>query len=389
MIDRLVIYSRITRFAILSGILALIWAAADCRPACGAVVKSTPDVVIYSGTYPAWPWIDSTSDGKLVCVWREGTQHHYSSNGKVMLSESTDKGITWSAARTIIDAPQIDDRNAAILTISDNDWLVVYNTAVYTDGPGVAMTSRTTDGGQTWSTPQAVGGPEGATWTRGAPIQLSSGSLLIPFYTGGPDQSLAAISNDNGQSWTIHEVPNAPGMYGNEWSVMEMPGGVLAGIIRTDTPGEDGSLYVTTSADMGITWSMPQKTNLQDSLSRSPAQMFMYEGEPWVVYDDARMVSIALATTDDPNLIEWNVDERLQFQYKADGTAISDGGYPSCVSLGGNEVLIVDYYINGATRQIVGYYATLPMPEPGTLAMLAAAAIGALAFTWIKWRKRK
>lgn len=49
-------------------------------------IKSTPDVVIYEGTYPGWPWICAGSDGALYCAFREGTEHGFSPSGKIMLS---------------------------------------------------------------------------------------------------------------------------------------------------------------------------------------------------------------------------------------------------------------------------------------------------------------
>ena len=323
-------------------------------------IKTSPDVVIYKGTYPAWPWIDKTPGGKLLCVWREGTQHMYSATGKAMLSQSVDGGKTWSAARTIVDAPAIDDRNVAILVLSDADWLVCYNT--FTKG-GVSrvMTLRTTDGGDTWSKPQSVN-PSLDARTRAAAIKLSTGELVLPYYRSqGGSQSLAALSNDNGKTWTSVSLPNRPGFAGDEWHVIELPDHSLAGIIRNNAQGNNGSLYIAKSADRGHTWSAPAQTNLRDSRMTSPAQLFLHNGQPWVLYDDARMVSVAMATTGDPELITWNVDQRVKaYRYRADGKPLIDGGYPASVALAGNRRLIVDYLNDGALHAIVGYYVAMP-----------------------------
>ena len=45
-----------------------------------------------------------------------------------MFSRSTDQGRTWSRAETIVDAPEVDDRNAAIVELPDRSLLVTYNT---------------------------------------------------------------------------------------------------------------------------------------------------------------------------------------------------------------------------------------------------------------------
>jgi predicted neuraminidase len=338
-------------------IAAAAWGATADSPLPGTV-KSAPDVVIYQGVYPAWPWIDRTSGGTLLCVWREGTQHMYSANGKVMLSKSGDGGKTWSAATTIVDAPTIDDRNTAILAISDSDWLVCYNTFTR-DSISCSMTLRTSDAGRTWSKPQPLSAAD--TRTRAAAIKLSTGELLLPYYKAPGNGSLAALSNDNGRTWTTVEIANTAELVGDEWSAIELPDGRLAGIIRNSAPSTDGSLFVTTSRDRGRTWSVPRRTNLRDQQSTSPAHIFLHQGKPWVLYDDARMVSVALATTDDPNLLVWNVAGRLKaFQYRADGKPIVDGGYPASAATTGKQRLIVDYVIDGDRRAIVGYFVTMP-----------------------------
>lgn len=322
-------------------------------------IKSTPDVVIYQGEYPAWPWIDKTPSGKLLCVWREGTQHMYSATGKAMLSQSDDGGKTWSRASTIVDAPEIDDRNVAILALSDTDWLVCYNTFT-SAGKSCVMTLRTVDGGKSWSEPQPIN-PLLDARTRAAAVRLSTGELVLPYYKSPGNQALAALSNDNGSTWTTVVVPNTAGFVGDEWSIVEMPDHSLAGIIRNSAPKNDQLLYITKSTDKGRSWSTPAKTNLHDTFMNSPAQIFLHNGRPWVLYDNTRMVSVALATSDDPNLLQWNVDQQIvPYQYRKDRRPLKDGGYPASVALSGNRRLIVDYVRDGDFHAIVGYYVDLP-----------------------------
>ena len=366
-------------------VAVFIWSIAVCGVLHGGAVKSAPDTVVYNGTYPGWPWIDKTPSGKLLCVWREGTAHGYSASGRVMLSTSVTSGTSWSAASTIVDAALIDDRNAAIAAFSDTDWLVCYNT--YTSG-GVsqAMTVRTTNGGVTWTPSQAISPLDAR--TRAAPIKLSTGELILPYYLAPGNQSLAARSTDNGESWTTVAIPNYAGFVGDEWSIQEMPDHSLAGIIRNSAPSRDGSLYVTKSIDKGLSWSAPAKTNLRDTRSSSPAQIFLHDGKPWILYADARFVSVAMATTSDPDLITWDIDQKVAaFQYRADGQPITDSGYPCSVALSGGQRLIVDYVIDGATHAINGYTVSLPVPEPSTFALLWIGA--ATAFFGVFLRRRR
>ena len=306
-------------------------------------------------------------------MWREGDQHRYSADGKVMLSQSGDGGHTWSAATTIVDAPQIDDRNAAIAAFSDTDWMVCYNT--YTSGlVSQAMTTRTTDGGLSWSTPMAISSLDAR--TRAAPVKLSNGNLILPYYENSPSpESLAALSSNNGQTWTTVAVPNGPGFLGDEWSIVEMPDQSLAGIVRNGASVNGTAyLYMTKSTDDGLSWSTPLQTNLRDTVATSPGQIFLEGGKPWVLYDNARCVSVAMATTADPNLVTWNLDQPgTVYQYRADGQKIEDGGYPCSVALSGDQRFIVDYVIDGNTRAIKGWFVSVPEPSAFALLWIGAA----------------
>jgi hypothetical protein len=94
-----------------------------------------------------------------------------------MLCRSTDRGKTWSKARVVVDAPEVDDRNVAVVELPSKDLLVSYNT--YTKKrESLAMTVRSADGGKTWGKPAAVGVEN--TRTRSAALVLRDRTLLLP-----------------------------------------------------------------------------------------------------------------------------------------------------------------------------------------------------------------
>ncbi|HEX5471831.1 MAG TPA: sialidase family protein [Lacipirellulaceae bacterium] len=331
------------------------------------VTKYSPDVVIYRGTYPGWPWIDRTTSGRIVTVWREGTAHHYSATGKILLSASVDGGRTWSKADTIVDTPEVDDRNVAITCLTENDWLICFNSHSKDDVSRV-WTCRSKDRGKSWSKCAKVCDLDAR--TRAAAIRLTSGELVLPMYRAPGDQSLAALSADDGDSWSVVEISNGDGFIGDEWDVAELPDGRLLGIIRNSWPNNDkknvdpvnrGWFYETQSRDRGRTWTQPVRTNLRDTRSTSPAQVFLHHGRPVVLYADARMVSVAMAVTDDPTFVNWEVESRLHcYRYRKDDQPIVDGGYPVSVEVSDSRRLIVDYAHDGDFRAIVGYYVDLP-----------------------------
>lgn len=343
--------------------------AADSPSPSSAPLKSQPDVLIYQGTYPGWPWVSRCPNGTLVCVWREGTQHGFSAAGRLLLSQSRDDGRKWSPAVTFLDVPGVDDRNVAIQCQSDLDWLVCYNS--YAPEPGYTrdvaisrtLTLRTRDGGKSWSKPALVCDLDAR--TRSAPIRLTTGEWILPFYRAPGDQSLVARSHDDAKSWEIIEIANGPGFVGDEWDVVELPDGRLLGIIRNSapnpTPETRGWFYKTLSRDRGKTWSAPERTNLRDTRSTSPAQVFLDAGRPVVLYSDARMVSVAMASTSDPDFLKWDVDARLRcYVYRPDGKPIVDSSYPVSVPIPGHRRFIVDYLHDGDLHAIAGYTVELP-----------------------------
>lgn len=320
--------------------------------------KSRPDVIIYDGVYPGWPWVTAGADGTLYCAFREGTVHGFSAVGRALFCKSTDRGRTWSPAQTVVDAPDVDDRNVAIVELPNRDLLVAYNTYTKSD-ESLAMTVRSRDGGRTWSPPQSIGTPN--TRTKSAAVPLADGSLLLPFYVAPGNGSLAARSTDLGATWQVARVPDTDGFLGDEWDVVEATPGRVIGIIRNSHRTTDGTFWKTESRDGGRTWSVPQRTNVRSERHPSPAQITRHGGTPLLVYADRRMVSVSMVRTSDPNFLRWDVEHRLPcFRYNADESPIPDGSYPVSVPTGPRERLIVDYEIRGDSKRIAGYFVTLP-----------------------------
>lgn len=340
--------------------------------------KSAPDVVIYQGSYPGWPWISRTPSGRLVCVWREGTVHEFSAAGRLMLSRSRDQGRTWTPAVTFLDEPGVDDRNVAIQCLSNRDWLVCYNSYApdprNPKAPAISRTHtlRTKDAGRTWSKPHPVCDLDAR--TRSAPIRLKTGELVLPFYRAPGDQSLVGVSSNDGASWEVVEIANGPGFVGDEWDVVELPDGRLLGIIRNSAsspaPETRGWFYQTESRDGGRTWTPARRTNLRDTRSTSPAQIFLHQGRPVVLYSDARMVSVVMAITEDPAFLKWKVEQQLScYVYRPDNKPIRDGSYPVSASVGPQRRLIVDYVVDGDFHAIVGYFVDVPLTWKHALAL--------------------
>ncbi len=319
--------------------------------------KSTPDVVLYRGTYPGWPWVTAGVDGTLYCVFREGTRHEYCARGCALICSSEDGGRSWSVPRVLVDAPEVDDRNVAITQLTSGDLLAVYNTYDAALG-SQAMTLRSADRGRTWSVPRPLDRPN--TPARAAVVSLSDGTLLLPYYVA-PATDRWRPFRDDGQSWQTYDVPQAEGFVGDEWDVLELTPGRLIGIHRNSHPRADGTFWKSESLDGGRTWSVPQPTNIRDQRSSSPPQIVRQQGMPTVIYCDRRMISVSAVRSRDPDLLAWDLDQRLLcYRYQADESPLVDAGYPVSVPVGNQRRLIVDYERRDPGGQIAGYFISFP-----------------------------
>ncbi|MCA9423683.1 MAG: exo-alpha-sialidase [Candidatus Omnitrophica bacterium] len=329
-------------------------AESDAQPA----QKSEPDVIVYSGDYPGWPWVCRGADGTLYCVFREGTVHMYSANGRAMFAKSTDGGRTWSEVRAIADEPNVDDRNVAIAELPNGDLLVNFNTFTE-DHVSQAMFTRSSDGGETWSEPRALPVPNSR--TRASAKALANGWILIPLYLDPDRGAVAAISKDNGETWEGIRIPNAEGFVGDEWDLIEPEPGHLIGLSRNDFEDPDRFVYLFESHDSGMTWETPKKTNIQTGRHPAPVQVFFQNGAPTVIYPDERMVSISAIHTTDPEYLDWNLDDSLPcYVYNEDRSPVPDGSYAVSASVGENERFIVDYEIREESRRVTGYFVEFP-----------------------------
>ncbi len=320
--------------------------------------KTQPDVIVYKGNYPGWPWVTRTRKGRLLCVFRDDGQHGFSPTGRVMITHSDNGGKRWSPARVVIDHGGVDDRNAAIGEMPDGTLLVCYNT--YTAKKvSQSRVIRSTDGGMSWLGDVAV--DEGDARTRSAPVPLSTGEILLPYYVAPGNGALAGLSGDGGKTWKTVRVPDASGFVGDEWDVLEVAPKRLIGLSRNSHRARQGFFWMTESRDAGRRWSKPVRTNVQSQRAPSPPALDVHGGRPILTYADRRMVSVSMVRPLDDGFVKWDVDHRLPcYQYRPDGQPIRDASYPVSVQLDARRRLIVDYEIRTLSRQIAGYVVDVP-----------------------------
>lgn len=359
-------------------------------------IKSQPDVVIFEGNYPAWPWITRDAAGRLYCTLREDgienrkdTGHGFTPLGKTLITHSDDGGQTWSTPSVVSDLEGKDDTGGGLTVLPDQSLMISFYSRYGPSGaPSQAWVSRSTDRGRTWSKPRPTSDQDSR--ARCAVIAMSNGELLAPIYRSmyskEGHQGIAAVSSDNGTTWQNQLVPNAPGEELNEWAVLEAEPGRIIGLHRDECQATRGCYWKTESRDWAKTWTQPVKTNVHDTTRcASPPQLDFHGDRVVLTYSDARMRSVSMVSTTDADFIDWDVEDGVRcYQYHPAGHRIADASYPCSAAVGPHRRLIVDYEIESLItpdsddvieyeleaerKQITGHFVDTP-PEWGPAAV--------------------
>ena len=157
--------------------------------------------------------------------------------------------------------------------------------------------------------------------TRNHPVKLSSGRLLLPLYNDGYNMGLAALSDDEGETW--HASGPMVGIAGIQPSVVERKNGDLVAYLR-ETGRPPFRVQQSISNDQGETWSALQETEIPNP-SASLQVLRLKHTEGWVmVFNDSderrEKLSIALS-----------LNEGITWDYKRVISKRSDGSYPSMI----------------------------------------------------------
>ncbi len=213
--------------------------------------------------YEAWPDVALTPGGKLIAVFAECVTHLDRSRTRIALSESTDRGATWSAKRAVTPVTGPNE--------------MFYNCpriVPLRDGRLCVIVDRNLHGGKAETTPQSevvllFSDDEGQNWSRELPtpirgivpdrlLETEDGRWMIATHYLVPESGrLEAFlwhSGDQGKNWRRVKLAADPRYHLCESSLISLGNGVLAAFMRENS-GLGYDCMKCLSTDNGETWS--------------------------------------------------------------------------------------------------------------------------------------
>lgn len=225
--------------------------------------QKTTNISTNQSKYEAWPSIAKLADGTLLISYRtsDTNVHGFDGTGKKVLRRSTDNGTTWSDEITIAKIGiSLDNRNGGMLIFMDDTTETILHTfnTYAADGTQNTYSTKSTDGGLTWSEPVLVANNR---QTNCNPIKLSNGDIIFSAFeiTSGSVGSHLYLerSTDNGETWSESTITTDATNKLNETTLIEtkIDGSYTGGVvIYSRSSVYSKNFQKKTSTDYGANW---------------------------------------------------------------------------------------------------------------------------------------
>lgn len=220
------------------------------------------------------PGLVELPNGDLLCAWFAGT-FEGSADVNVVCARLKKESGRWEDPVTVSHDPERSEQNPSLFLAPDGAVWAMYTSQLgrVSGKDNMQFTSqirlqKSYDGGSTWSSYETMF-PEEGTFARQAIQVLSNGRWIYGNWicTDSPDglagdPSAFRISDDQGKSWKIAEIPRSSGRV--HPTVVELEEGHLVVFMRSR---KADYIYRSDSYDYGDSFSEPEPTVLPNNNS--------------------------------------------------------------------------------------------------------------------------
>ena len=323
--------------------------------------------------YEAFPDVALTASDRLVCVFAECKHHADRSYTRIMVTDSTDRGRTWSLKRPLTEGTRgLPFYNCPRITqLRDGRLVVVVDKLFSAERSANPDDCRnylyfSTDEGLSWS--EAVEIPVLGI-VPDKLLELASGRWIVAAHYqdlefGYLTQRLW-FSDDQGQSWSEPIiVGRKKGLNLCEVSILPVKDDTLVAFMRENS-AKGWDCYKVLSSDGGLSWGVPVPFPLPGChrpvagwLKDGNALIthrFMQGGLGWTGWWTQNFFA---ALTDKASVLalQRNATHTRILPVDFDRSSASDTGYSGWVQFDDGEIYIVNYIVDDAPKgQIRGY----------------------------------
>jgi hypothetical protein len=232
----------------------------------GGVTWGAAQRLAWTSTHSLYPAIAVDSTDAVHVVWED----HAPGNADIYYKQSSDEGITWSAAQRLTWTSgssfkpdiAIDSSNAAHVVWED-----------YTPADGEVYYKGSTDSGATWGTAQRLTWTSGMSTLTALATDSSNGVHSVwEDYTPGTAEIYYKVSTDSGATWGA--------AYRLTWTsgASNYPAVAIDSVNAIHVVWEDytpppgySEIYYKYSPDGGTTWNAAQRLTWTPGYSNAPA----------------------------------------------------------------------------------------------------------------------
>ncbi|MBV8145953.1 MAG: exo-alpha-sialidase [Gammaproteobacteria bacterium] len=267
------------------------------------------------------PWVTASPNGYLYALSLSfsGATLAPGSSGAMLVSRSTDLGVTWQLPHALIQdgAEAFNDKGSITADPLNSSYVYAVWDRLTSQAVGPTYFAVTADGGSTWQAARSIYDPGPSAQTIGNQIVVLPGDVLLNVFTEIDTQSgmtTAAVrvirSMDNGSTWsspiTIAELEavgtsnpanNAPVRDGSQMVSVSTVSPAISQAGRVYVVWQDSrfsmghhdAIALAYSSDGGQTWSAPVPVNADTSVQAfTPTVNVRADGVVAVTYFDLR-----------------------------------------------------------------------------------------------------
>ncbi|MFA6714884.1 MAG: sialidase family protein [Victivallales bacterium] len=327
-----------------------------------------------SSIYEAWPDVTLLPSGKMICVFTECTHHGDRSYTRLVLTDSADRGCSWTQKRPLTVATHgIPNYNNARISRLKDGRLAIIVDKICSEKRSIdneqckVVIYFSSDDGQSWSEEQE-------TPIRGIVpdklLEIETGRWIIGVHIN--DQEFGNLyqrlyySDDMGKTWSEPViVGRREGLSLCEVSILPLGNNTLVAFMRENS-GQGMDCYKSISYDNGEHWSelirfplpgchRPVAGLLNDG-NIMITYRFMQGGKGWLGSWTQNLFA-ALTDQESALALKRNQAATRIMPIDYDRSPKSDLGYSGWVQFPDGEIYIVNYIVDDAfdKGQIRGY----------------------------------